>query len=66
VRFDVILHTSTTEKAMNEQSNNVEIIWKCTADERLELVKLLAWPEERKEIEKVEQQQKQVESWLGI
>lgn len=51
---------------MNEQSNNVEIIWKCTSDERLELVKLLAWPEERKEIEKVEQQQKQVESWLGI
>ena len=51
---------------MNEQSNNVEIIWKCTADERLELVNLLAWPEERKEIEKVEQQQKQVESWLGI
>lgn len=39
---------------------NEVIIWKCNADERRELVKLLAWPEEREQLEKEDKECKEV------
>lgn len=43
---------------MNEQYNNFKVIWECSLDDKIELMKLLAWPEEREQIKKQEQQEK--------